>query len=198
MRSSYHYTHRLMLTLSFSYQVGLQMFMLHTVMVPQYLLSSFLQEFAAHHHSSLCITLHSLLCRWAAYPPEPARLDELFELGYKDTYNWLRENNKIDPSGVPAGSQASSQTDSPRGSQSESQSGSPNKGRSPHAGDRFFGSDADSTDASHAETEPPLWRKLSCEAPSCDETLKEAVVGKLFMICYRPVSSAVSAAYFWS
>ena len=135
-------------------------------------------------------TVYSLLCRWAAYPPEPARLDELFELGYKDTYNWLRENNKIDPSGVPADSQGSSQsmpsgsqTDSPRGSQSESQGGSPNKGRSPHAGDRFFGSDADSTDA---ETEP-LWRKLSCEAPSCDETLKEAVVGKLFKICYRPV-----------
>lgn len=183
--------------------------MLHASMFPHYLLSSLTADwkllvallFAAHHHSSLCNTLHSLLCRWAAYPPEPARLDELFELGYKDTYNWLRENNKIDPSGVPAGSQGSSQsmpsgsqTDSPRGSQSESQSGSPNKGRSPHAEDRFFGSDADSTDASHAETEP-LWRKLSCEAPSCDETLREAVAGKLFKICCRPVLSAVSAAY---
>ena len=107
----------------------------------------------------------------------------LFELGYKDTYNWLKENKKIDPSGVPAGSQTSSQsmpsgsqTDSPRGSHTDSQSGSPN-GRSSHAGDRFFGSDADSTDAPPAEAEP-LWRKLSCEAPSCDETLKEAVAGK--------------------
>ena len=105
-------------------------------------------------------------------------------MGYKDTYNWLRENKKIDPSGVPVGSQTSSQsirsgsqTDSPRGSHTDSQSSSPS-GRSPGAGDTFFGRDADSTDATHAEAEP-LWRKLSCEAPSCDETLKEAVVGKL-------------------
>lgn len=123
-----------------------------------------------------------LLHRWAAYPPEPARLDELFELGYKDTFNWLRENRKIDPSGVPAGSHTSSQsvpsgsqTDSPRGSLTDSQSGSPL--RSDLAGDRFFSADADNADGAHAEAEP-LWRKLSCEAPSCDETFKEAFAGK--------------------
>lgn len=81
---------------------------------------------------------------------------------------------------MPSGSQ----TDSPRGSQSDSQSGSPN-GRLLHAGDRFFGSDADSTDAAHAEAEP-LWRKLSCEAPSCDETLKEAVAGKSALTAGQP------------
>ena len=123
--------------------------------------------------------------RWAAYPPEPHRLDELFELGYRDTLAWLKENKKIDPSGMPVGSQSSnqgvpngSQTDSPRGSQSDSHSGSPG-GRSQSAGDKFFYS----SDAESAEGEPtkaePLWRKISCEAPSCDETLKEAVVGKL-------------------
>ncbi|KAL3142991.1 hypothetical protein ABBQ38_003272 [Trebouxia sp. C0009 RCD-2024] len=129
---------------------------------------------------------------WAAYPPEPARLDELFELGYKDTFNWLRENRKIDPSGVPAGSHTSSQsvlsgsqTDSPRGSLTDSQSGSPL--RSDLAGDRFFSSEADNTDGAHAEAEP-LWRKLSCEAPSCDETFKEAFAGAWglvrIVICY--------------
>lgn len=144
----------------------------------------------AGHPSSLCVIFYVLLYRWAAYPPEPEKLDELFELGYKDTFDWLRENNKIDPSGVPAGSQTSSQsmpsgsqTDSPEGSQSESQSGSPG-GRSQHEGDRFFNSDVDSTDARDTEAEP-MWRKLSCEAPSCDETFKEAFAGKLFNL--RPV-----------
>lgn len=123
--------------------------------------------------------------RWAAYPPEPHRLDELFELGYRDTLAWLKENKKIDPSGMPAGSQSSnqsvpsgSQSDSPRGSRSDSQSSSPG-GKSQGEGDNFFyNSDAESAEEQPAKAEP-LWRKISCEAPSCDETLKEAVVGKL-------------------
>ena len=127
-------------------------------------------------------------CRWAAYPPEPAKLDDLFELGYRDTLNWLKENKKIDPSGMPAGSQSSiqstlseSQTDSPRGSQTDSQSGSPS-GRSQGAGDRFsYASDAESIDGQAIQAEP-LWRKMSCEAPSCDETFKEAFVGELFWL----------------
>ncbi len=99
-------------------------------------------------------------CRWAAYPPKPEKLDELFELGFKDTLNWLIENNKLSEQLVPNGS--------PNG----------HAVANGHAAQAV--SDAESEES--MDEEKPLWRQLvaqtACAAPSCDESLKEAVAGK--------------------
>lgn len=39
--------------------------------------------------------------RWAASPPEPDRLREVYELGYRDALRWLATNGRI-PYGAPA------------------------------------------------------------------------------------------------
>lgn len=83
-------------------------------------------------------------CRWAAYPPEPNRLQDLFELGYQDTMTWLRDNGKLTPGDA------------------NSSVGSPTAGSAQTNGRQGFG---------HAVAQAAM------EAPSCDQSLKEAVVG---------------------
>ena len=88
------------------------------------------------------------VCRWAAFPPAPHKLQELFELGYKDTLNWLKDNGKLTPGLLPDGALM----------------------------------DKQNVTIPAAQGNQPKWRNLvaqtAMDAPSCDESLKDAVAGK--------------------
>ena len=53
--------------------------------------------------ASACLAWHSgphgmipiACCRWALYPPEPAKLREVYELGYRDALRWLAKNGRV-------------------------------------------------------------------------------------------------------
>lgn len=94
--------------------------------------------------------------RWAAFPPRPQKLQELFRLGYDDTFAWLKDNGKLTP-GLLLDSALASQ-----------QNGSVLNGCSRQTA---------------APGQKPRWHNLvaqtAMEAPSCDESLKDVMAGKL-------------------
>lgn len=105
---------------------------------------SYLQHSSFDKHSECDVP-----CRWAAYPPAPEKLQDLFELGYNDTMTWLRDNGKLAPGDA---------------------SGQNGHAAPAHGGfaktfsRRGFG---------------PAVAQAAMEAPSCDESLKDAVAGEL-------------------
>ncbi len=98
----------------------------------------------------------------------------LFALGYTDTLTWLKDNDKL------TGEQLADLVQPVQ--MNGHTNGHAHGGSNGHAV-----SDAES-DAS-VDEEKSLWRQVvsqtACEAPSCDESLKEAVVGKLTINCHR-------------
>lgn len=115
--------------------------------------------------------------RWAAYPPTPDKLDMLFALGFTDTLTWLKDNDKL--------------TDEQLADlvQHDQMNGHTNGHANSHANGGVDGqavSDAESE--ASVDEQKSLWRQVvsqtACEAPSCDESLKEAVVGKLTINCH--------------
>lgn len=97
----------------------------------------------------------------------------LFALGFSDTLIWLKDNNKLTDEQL---------ADLVRHDQMNG-----------HTNGHANGS-VNGQAVSDAESEAPmdeqksLWRQVvsqtACEAPSCDESLKEAVVGKLTVNCH--------------
>lgn len=112
----------------------------------------------------MCTGVHD---RWAAYPPEPHKLDELFKLGYTDTMNWLMEKNKLSNQLVPNG---------------DANGDAVSNGSTNGLANGHVAQSASDTDSEEPMDQKPLWRQIvaqtACEAPSCDESLKEAVSGK--------------------
>ena len=97
--------------------------------------------------------------RWAAYPPPGEKLDDLFKLGFTDTLNWLKENRHKLRANDP-----------------------PSDGTMHHATNGMNGKHQTESDTESEEpvedVERSIFSQVACQAPSCDETLKEAVVGK--------------------
>lgn len=107
---------------------------------------------------------------WAAYPPTPDKLEMLFALGFTDTLTWLKDNDKLTEEQLADLVQPGQMN------------GLANGHAHGHANGRVNGqavSDAESE--ASVDEEKSLWRQVvsqtACEAPSCDESLKEAVVG---------------------
>lgn len=92
-------------------------------------------------------------CRWAAYPPPPEQLQDLFELGYKDTMTWLRDNGKLAPGDA------------------KGQNGDTAQAAPATAQEGFL-------KAKHGHSFSHRVAQAAMEAPSCDESLKEAVAGE--------------------
>ena len=77
------------------------------------------------------------------YPPVPEKLEDLFQLGFKDTENWLKEHRH--------------RLRVPQPMHNGTQHGA-------HQASKVPGS---------------MFGQFACQAPSCDESLKEVAVGKL-------------------
>lgn len=94
----------------------------------------------------------------------------LFGLGFTDTLTWLRDNDKLTEEQLADLRQA--------GQSNGHTNGHANGDAHGHAVQPF--SDTESEEG--VEEGKSLWRQVvsqtACEAPSCDESLKEAVVGK--------------------
>ena len=89
------------------------------------------------------------------YPPVPEKLDDLFQLGFKDTEDWLRKHRHRlkAPQPIRNGTQ--------------------------HAADQAA-SETKSQQASHVQGS--MFGQFACQAPSCDESLKEVAVGRLIKL----------------
>lgn len=103
------------------------------------------------------VTKYGVHCRWAAYPPAPEQLQDLFELGYKDTMTWLRDNGKLAPGDASGLS----------GNTAQAAPGTAQDGL---------------LKAKHGHSFSHHVAQAAMEAPSCDESLKEAVAGELWIV----------------
>ena len=94
----------------------------------------------------------------------------LFGLGFTDTLNWLRDNDKLTEEQLAD----LRQTGQANGHTNGHADGDANG----HAVQPF----SDTESEENVEQGQSLWRQVvsqtACEAPSCDESLKEAVVGE--------------------
>ena len=108
--------------------------------------------------------------RWAAYPPPEEKLDMLFKLGFTDTLKWLKENrHKLRVNDPPSDGTV---YHAPNGMNGKHQTESDTESERHQAA-----SDTESEEPVE-DVERSIFSQVACQAPSCDETLKEAVVGK--------------------
>ena len=100
----------------------------------------------------------------------------LFALGFTDTLTWLKDNDKLTKEQLADLVQPGQMN------------GHTNGHTNGHANGHVNGQAAsDAESEASVDEEKSLWRQVvsqtACEAPSCDESLKEAVVGKLHVNC---------------
>lgn len=128
------------------------------------------------------------------FPPEGYLLDNLFQLGYTDTQKWLRENGHRFRDGSMSPERANPFSPTAKGSAPqpalkamravETDADSPvHQATSDSETDgsghvHWATSDTDDESPSPGRN----FRFAACEAPSCDETFKEAVVGESFLL----------------
>lgn len=103
----------------------------------------------------------------------------LFGLGFTDTLTWLRDDDKLTEEQLAN----LGQTGQANGHTNGHANGDAHGHTNGHAVQPF--SDTESEEG--VEEGKSLWRQVvsqtACEAPSCDESLKEAVVGKTSLSC---------------
>ncbi len=112
----------------------------------------------------------------------------LFALGFTDTLTWLKDNNKLTDEQLADLVQHDQMNGHTNGHAHGHANGHAHGHARGHANGGVNGqavSDAESE--ASVDEEKSLWRQVvsqtACEAPSCDESLKEAVVGKVTINC---------------
>ncbi len=110
----------------------------------------------------------------------------LFALGFTDTLTWLKDNDKLTKEQLADLVQPGQMNGHTNGHTN----GHINGHAHGHANGGINGQAAsDAESEASVDEEKSLWRQVvsqtACEAPSCDESLKEAVVGKLTINCHR-------------
>ncbi len=108
----------------------------------------------------------------------------LFALGFTDTLSWLKDNDKLTEEQLAD----LVQPDQMSGHTNGHAHGHANGRVNGHANGGVNGQAVSDAESEASVDEKSLWRHVvsqtACEAPSCDESLKEAVVGKLTINCH--------------